>query len=50
MNIQNFQVLIVDDNEPNRDMLARRLRRKDFSLSMAADGREALSMVEEKSL
>ncbi len=47
MNIQNFQVLIVDDNEPNRDMLARRLRRKDFSLSMAANGREALSMVKE---
>ena len=47
MNIQNFKVLIVDDNEPNRDMLARRLRRKDFSLSMAANGREALSMVKE---
>jgi len=47
MSMQNFQVLIVDDNEPNRDMLARRLRRKDFSLSMAANGREALSMVKE---
>jgi CheY-like chemotaxis protein len=45
MNIQNFQVLIVDDNEPNRDMLARRLRRKDFNLSMASNGGEALSMV-----
>ncbi|WP_162615673.1 response regulator [Pseudanabaena sp. ABRG5-3] len=42
----NFQVLIVDDNEINRDMLARRLHRKDFNLSMASDGRAALSMVQ----
>ncbi|MBD2179117.1 response regulator [Pseudanabaena sp. FACHB-1998] len=46
MEFQNFQVLIVDDNEINRDMLARRLRRKDFDLSMAVDGREALSMIQ----
>ena len=48
MEFQNFQVLIVDDNEINRDMLARRLRRKDFELSMAVDGREALSMLQSK--
>ena len=46
MGIQNFQILIVDDNEINRDMLARRLRRKDFNLSTAVNGREALSMVQ----
>ena len=46
MGIQNFQVLIVDDNEINRDMLARRLRRKDFNLAMATNGREALSMIQ----
>ena len=46
MGIQNFQVLIVDDNEINRDMLARRLHRRDFNLSMAGDGREALSMIQ----
>jgi CheY-like chemotaxis protein len=46
MGIQNFQVLIVDDNEENRDLLARRLHRRDFNLSMAIDGREALSMVQ----
>ena len=46
MALPNFQVLIVDDNEINRDMLSRRLRRKDFNLSMAADGREALSMIQ----
>ncbi len=42
----SFQVLIVDDNEINRDMLARRLRRRDCQLSMAENGREAMSMLE----
>jgi CheY-like chemotaxis protein len=46
MGIQSFQVLIVDDNEINRDMLARRLHRRDFNLSMAANGREALAMIQ----
>ena len=46
MAIPSFQVLIVDDNEINRDMLARRLRRPDFNLSMAVNGREALSMIQ----
>jgi CheY-like chemotaxis protein len=46
MGTQNFQVLIVDDNEINRDMLARRLHRRDFVLSMAVNGREALSMIQ----
>jgi|GEM_PF-461872 len=48
MTDSNFQVLIVDDNEINRDMLVRRLRRRDFNVSMAVNGREALSMIEEK--
>lgn len=46
MGTQSFQVLIVDDNEINRDMLARRLHRRDFNLSMAANGREALAMIQ----
>ncbi len=46
MGTQNFQVLIVDDNEINRDMLMRRLRRKDFNLSIAVNGREAMSMIQ----
>ena len=45
MTTQNFQVLIVDDNEINRDMLSRRLHRRDFEISMAVNGREALEMV-----
>ncbi|OIP75833.1 MAG: hypothetical protein AUK48_06665 [Oscillatoriales cyanobacterium CG2_30_44_21] len=43
---QNFQVLIVDDNEINRDMLSRRLHRRDLDIFMAVDGQEALDMVQ----
>ncbi|ELS30420.1 MULTISPECIES: response regulator [Pseudanabaena] len=46
MEVQNFQVLIVDDNEINRDMLARRLHRRDFQISMAVNGREAIEMAQ----
>ncbi|MEM8857755.1 MAG: response regulator [Chloroflexota bacterium] len=31
-------ILLVEDNEMNRDMLSRRLRRKGFDLLSAADG------------
>lgn len=40
------RVLVVDDNEMNRDMLARRLQRQGHSVAMATDGREALAMLE----
>ena len=48
MATQNFEILIVDDNETNRDMLARRLHRRDFNLSMAVNGKEALAMIRQK--
>ena len=32
------QILIVEDNEMNRDMLSRRLTRKGYEISMAEDG------------
>jgi two-component system cell cycle response regulator DivK len=32
------RILIVEDNELNRDMLSRRLARKGYSISMAVDG------------
>jgi two-component system, cell cycle response regulator DivK len=32
------RILIVEDNEMNRDMLSRRLGRKGYSVSMAVDG------------
>jgi DNA-binding response OmpR family regulator len=38
-------VLVVDDNEMNRDMLARRLQRQQCEVIMAEDGLIALDMV-----
>ncbi len=35
-------LLVVDDNEPNRDMLARRLERLGHRVAQAEDGRKAL--------
>jgi class 3 adenylate cyclase/CheY-like chemotaxis protein len=35
-------ILVVDDNEDNRDMLARRLRRQGYEVQTAAGGRAAL--------
>ena len=35
-------ILVVDDNEDNRDMLARRLRRQGYEVLMAAGGHAAL--------
>jgi len=36
-------ILIVDDNEANRDILARRLEVHGYQLAMAADGEEAIT-------
>ena len=36
------KVLLVEDNEMNRDMLSRRLSRKGFEVILALDGAEAL--------
>ena len=36
------RILIVEDNEMNRDMLSRRLERKGYSISMAVDGGEGV--------
>lgn len=38
-------LLVVDDSEMNRDMLSRRLTRRGYRVSAAADGRQALDMV-----
>ncbi len=37
------KVLLVEDNEMNRDMLSRRLKRKGFEVITAADGREGVA-------
>ena len=36
------KILLVEDNEMNRDMLSRRLERKGYTVSLALDGAEAL--------
>lgn len=38
------KILIVEDNEMNRDMLSRRLERRGFSVVMAVDGRQGVDM------
>jgi CheY-like chemotaxis protein len=36
------KVLLVEDNEMNRDMLSRRLSRKGYDVVLACDGQEAI--------
>jgi CheY-like chemotaxis protein len=38
------KILLVEDNEMNRDMLSRRLIRKGYDVVMALDGRQAVEM------
>jgi adenylate cyclase len=38
-------VLVVDDNEMNRDLLSRRLQRQGFTIVMAEDGKQALETI-----
>ncbi|HEX9921201.1 MAG TPA: response regulator [Anaerolineae bacterium] len=40
------KILLVEDNEMNRDMLSRRLERRGFEVIMAADGEQGLAMAE----
>jgi two-component system cell cycle response regulator DivK len=39
-----IRVLLVEDNEMNRDMLTRRLTRKGFEVLQAIDGQQAIEM------
>jgi CheY-like chemotaxis protein len=39
------RVLLVEDNELNRDMLSRRLRRADYEVLTADDGEQAIAAV-----
>ena len=38
------KILIVEDNEMNRDMLSRRLERKGYDVVMAEDGQKGVDM------
>ena len=43
--VEQARVLIVDDVEANRDLLARHVRREGHAVAMAVDGAEALTML-----
>ena len=45
MNSKAGRLLIVDDNEMNRDMLARRLARKGYEVVLADNARQLLERV-----
>lgn len=38
------RILLVEDNEMNRDMLSRRLQRRGFDVVIAVDGQEGVEM------
>jgi CheY-like chemotaxis protein len=40
------KILLVEDNEMNRDMLSRRLARKGYEVSIAVDGQQGVEMVQ----
>ena len=41
-------ILLVEDNEMNRDMLSRRLVRKGYEIVLAVDGAQGVAMATEK--
>jgi CheY-like chemotaxis protein len=41
------QILLVEDNEMNRDMLSRRLKKRGFQMVMAIDGKQGVDMAGE---
>jgi two-component system, cell cycle response regulator DivK len=43
------KILLVEDNEMNRDMLSRRLVRKGFEVLIAVDGQEGVDMAHSES-
>jgi CheY-like chemotaxis protein len=43
------RILIVDDNEMNRDALSRRLGRRGYEVILASDGQEGLEAAQTKS-
>src|ERR1700681_1529924 len=48
MNSRPCRILIVDDNEMNRDMLARRLERKGYVIRVAEGARSLLERIQEE--
>ena len=42
------KILLVEDNEMNRDMLSRRLQRKGYEVMLAVDGQSGVEMAQTK--
>ena len=42
---QAYSILVVDDNEMNRDLLTRRLERQGYQVTVAVDGQDALDVL-----
>ncbi len=40
------KILVVEDNEMNRDMLSRRLQRRGYDILIAVDGQQGVAMAE----
>src|SRR6476469_8614908 len=40
------RILVVEDNEMNRDVLARKLKREGFEVLLAVDGRDGLNVAQ----
>lgn len=47
-NIINGHILVVDDNQNNRDLLSTLLTKQNYTVSTAINGKEALEMIEKK--
>jgi two-component system cell cycle response regulator DivK len=45
---QMAKIVLVEDNEDNRDMLSRRLTRKGFEVVIAVNGEEAVDLVQKE--
>jgi len=41
-------ILVVEDNEPSRDAMARRLERRGYRVVMAVDGQQAVTVAQEQ--
>lgn len=44
-----LSILVVDDNEANRETLSRRLQRRGYEVATANDGAQALKLIDERS-
>jgi len=48
--VRRKTILLVEDNELNRDMLSRRLARRGYDVRLAADGREGVEAARQAGL